>query len=284
MMNLSSRSVSIVLAASLGAGLTGAFIGRSIGEPAPSSSPVASAPAPTLAQELAHGAPSPAAEPELEGDLTEADEQADLEPQGAWDDYVVAKPAREPRQSSSTQPEQVQPASGRTVVARRPVSAARAASSTRTTGTTQSEAPERAEYVPDPPTRRRTAEADRGSVDREPSAPPRYNDNARRNESATLSRSDRDSSPSYSASNTRPTPRVYKKPSFWQRHRNLLTVAAGAGGGAILGSIIGGKKGAVIGGAAGAGGSALYTYRLRNRNSNRPHGQTPPPVRQPLFD
>src|ERR1044071_1240570 len=56
--------------------------------------------------------------------------------------------------------------------------------------------------------------------------------------------------------------------SFWQKHRDKLTVAMGAGGGALLGGLIGGKKGAGIGALAGAGGSALYTYKLRNRNRN----------------
>jgi hypothetical protein len=61
----------------------------------------------------------------------------------------------------------------------------------------------------------------------------------------------------------------YQKPqgrSFWQKHRDKLTVAMGTGGGAILGGLIGGKKGAAIGALGGAGGSALYTYKLRNRN------------------
>jgi hypothetical protein len=40
----------------------------------------------------------------------------------------------------------------------------------------------------------------------------------------------------------------------------------GTGGGAIIGGLIGGKKGAAIGALGGAGGSALYTYKLRNRN------------------
>ncbi len=54
--------------------------------------------------------------------------------------------------------------------------------------------------------------------------------------------------------------------SFWQKHRDKLTVAIGAGSGAAVGGLIGGKKGAAIGALAGGGGSALYTYKLRKRN------------------
>lgn len=54
--------------------------------------------------------------------------------------------------------------------------------------------------------------------------------------------------------------------SFWSKHRDKLTVAMGTGGGALIGGLIGGKKGAAIGALSGAGGSALYTYKLRNRN------------------
>lgn len=53
--------------------------------------------------------------------------------------------------------------------------------------------------------------------------------------------------------------------SFFQKHRDKLTVAMGTGGGALLGGLIGGKKGAGIGALAGAGGSALYTYKIRKR-------------------
>jgi hypothetical protein len=56
--------------------------------------------------------------------------------------------------------------------------------------------------------------------------------------------------------------------SVWQKHRDKLTVAMGAGAGAGIGALIGGKKGALIGGLAGGGGSALYTYKLRKRNRN----------------
>lgn len=57
--------------------------------------------------------------------------------------------------------------------------------------------------------------------------------------------------------------------SFWDRHRDKLTTAAGAGGGALLGSIIGGKKGAIIGAIAGGGGAAVYTYGIRDKHDDR---------------
>ncbi len=65
------------------------------------------------------------------------------------------------------------------------------------------------------------------------------------------------------------TTRVYHSPSFYRRHRNVINIAAGTGAGALLGGILGGKKGALIGTAIGAGGSALYTYKIRpNRRHN----------------
>ena len=57
----------------------------------------------------------------------------------------------------------------------------------------------------------------------------------------------------------------YRGRSTWDRHRDKLTVGAGTVGGAILGGLIGGRRGAAIGALAGAGGSALYTYKLRKR-------------------
>lgn len=57
-----------------------------------------------------------------------------------------------------------------------------------------------------------------------------------------------------------------RKRSFWQKHRDKLTVAMGTGGGALIGGLVGGKKGALIGALAGGGGSALYTYKIRNRS------------------
>ena len=40
-------------------------------------------------------------------------------------------------------------------------------------------------------------------------------------------------------------------------------MAVGTGAGALLGGLIGGRRGAGIGALAGAGGSALYTYKIR---------------------
>lgn len=70
-------------------------------------------------------------------------------------------------------------------------------------------------------------------------------------------------SPAAVSSNTYQRPRSR---SFWKKHRDKLTVAMGTGGGALIGGLIGGKKGAAIGALGGAGGSALYTYKIRNRN------------------
>lgn len=59
-----------------------------------------------------------------------------------------------------------------------------------------------------------------------------------------------------------------RKRSFWDKHRDKLTVAIGTGAGAAVGGLVGGKKGAAIGALSGAGGSALWTYKLRKRNRN----------------
>lgn len=56
-----------------------------------------------------------------------------------------------------------------------------------------------------------------------------------------------------------------KNRSFWDKHRDKLTMAIGTGAGAAVGGVIGGKKGAAIGALSGLGGSALYTYKLRKR-------------------
>jgi len=53
--------------------------------------------------------------------------------------------------------------------------------------------------------------------------------------------------------------------TFWQKHRDKLTMAMGTGLGAAIGGLAGGKRGAGIGALAGLGGSALYTYKIRHR-------------------
>lgn len=58
-----------------------------------------------------------------------------------------------------------------------------------------------------------------------------------------------------------------KKPSFYRRHRNVINIGVGTGAGALLGGLIGGKKGALIGTLAGAGGSALYTYKINPKKT-----------------
>lgn len=54
--------------------------------------------------------------------------------------------------------------------------------------------------------------------------------------------------------------------SFWEKHRDKITTAGGAVGGALLGGLLGGKKGAAIGAIAGGAGSAIYTYKIRNKD------------------
>lgn len=57
--------------------------------------------------------------------------------------------------------------------------------------------------------------------------------------------------------------------TFWQKHRDKLTVGGAAAAGAGIGALSGGKKGAAIGTAVGAGSGALYTYKLRKRHRHR---------------
>lgn len=54
-----------------------------------------------------------------------------------------------------------------------------------------------------------------------------------------------------------------RKPSYYRRHRNRINMAVGTGGGALIGGLIGGRKGALIGAGAGLGSSALYTYKIK---------------------
>ena len=57
--------------------------------------------------------------------------------------------------------------------------------------------------------------------------------------------------------------------SFWQKHRDKLTVVGTTAAGAGIGKVVGGNKGALIGAGAGAGSGALYTYKIRKRHRRR---------------
>ncbi len=64
-------------------------------------------------------------------------------------------------------------------------------------------------------------------------------------------------------SNRTYTQKVYKKPNVYQRHRNLFNLGIGAGAGALIGALAGGKKGAAIGALVGGGGAAVYSYGIK---------------------
>lgn len=55
---------------------------------------------------------------------------------------------------------------------------------------------------------------------------------------------------------------IAKRPSFYRRHRNVINMAIGTGGGALIGGLLGGRRGAGLGALVGLGSSALYTYKL----------------------
>ena len=61
----------------------------------------------------------------------------------------------------------------------------------------------------------------------------------------------------------------YDDRSVFEKHRDKITVAGGAAAGAVVGGVAGGKKGAIIGALVGAGASALYTYKLRDKDEDR---------------
>jgi hypothetical protein len=63
--------------------------------------------------------------------------------------------------------------------------------------------------------------------------------------------------------------RYYDNRSTWDRSRDKITTAIGAGAGAGVGALVGGRKGAIIGALAGGGGAALYTYVLRDKGHRR---------------
>lgn len=62
--------------------------------------------------------------------------------------------------------------------------------------------------------------------------------------------------------------RVYKKRSFYKRHRKVVNTAIGTGAGLAIGGLIGGKKGAGIGAIVGAGGSTIYNIKTKKKRRN----------------
>jgi len=54
--------------------------------------------------------------------------------------------------------------------------------------------------------------------------------------------------------------------STWDRSRDKITTAIGAGTGAAVGAMVNGKRGAIMGAITGGGAAALYTYVIRNRD------------------
>ena len=67
---------------------------------------------------------------------------------------------------------------------------------------------------------------------------------------------------SYRTTSYRTASYVARRPSFYRRHRNMINMAIGAGGGALVGGLIGGRRGAGLGLLGGLGAGALYTYKL----------------------
>jgi hypothetical protein len=53
-----------------------------------------------------------------------------------------------------------------------------------------------------------------------------------------------------------------RRPSFYRRHRNLINIGVATGAGALVGGLLGGRRGAGWGLLGGAGAGALYTYKL----------------------
>ncbi|QQS42985.1 MAG: hypothetical protein IPM63_08650 [Acidobacteriota bacterium] len=57
--------------------------------------------------------------------------------------------------------------------------------------------------------------------------------------------------------------------SFYRRHRNLINIGLATGAGAAIGTILGGKRGAIIGAGVGAGAGAVYTYGINPKDKRR---------------
>jgi hypothetical protein len=59
---------------------------------------------------------------------------------------------------------------------------------------------------------------------------------------------------------------AYKRPNVYRRHRKAFNIGIGTGIGMLVGGMLGGKKGLVIGGLAGAGGGAIFTHKQKPKN------------------
>ena len=59
------------------------------------------------------------------------------------------------------------------------------------------------------------------------------------------------------------------QPNVYDRHRKAFNLAIGTGAGALLGALLGGKKGALIGAGAGLAGGAIVTAKQAPRNYYR---------------
>ncbi|MEQ1762265.1 MAG: hypothetical protein ABL984_03865 [Pyrinomonadaceae bacterium] len=53
-----------------------------------------------------------------------------------------------------------------------------------------------------------------------------------------------------------------RRPSFYRRHRNLINIGIATGAGALIGGLVGGRRGAGYGLLGGTGAGALYTYKM----------------------
>ena len=58
---------------------------------------------------------------------------------------------------------------------------------------------------------------------------------------------------------------IYPKPGFYSRHRKLINIGIATGGGAIIGKLVGGKKGMLIGAGAGLGTGLIINKKQRSR-------------------